>query len=119
MKLLLSIIILIATLRRRQARDLGVAKERLQKTSSKQQASNARETRLKETEKMKQAWEGPSKLLDSTKAAIAQRVTTEELDDREHRRLHGSAHSSRIASGGYDLKYSGRAIPSWTRGANF
>jgi hypothetical protein len=106
-------------MRRRQSRDLETAKERLKKTSSKQQSLNARETRLKQTENLRMKWEGPSKLLDSTRAAEAQRVTPEELDDREHRRIHGSAHSSRVASGGYDLKYAGRAVPSWTKGANF
>ena len=106
-------------MRRRQARDLEAAKERLEKKSAKQKSLNSREARLRETEKLKLQWEGPSKLLNSTKAVNAQKVTPEELDEREYHRKHDGAHSTRIASGGYDLKYAGRAIPAWTRGANF
>ena len=116
---LIMLFIILALLRSRQARDFETAKERLNKTAAKQESLMAREFILKKTESMHQQWEGPSKLLSSTKAAAAQRVTPEELDDRENRRLHGSAHSSRVASGGYDLKYSGRAKPSWTKGVCF
>ncbi len=103
-------------MRRRQSKDLEVAKERLKKTITKQSTLNARELRLKQTENLKLQWQGPSKLLASTKAAEAHKLTPEELDNAEYRRIHGSAHSSRVASGGYDLKFSGRAIPAWCRG---
>lgn len=106
-------------MRRRQSRDLETAKERLERKSAKHQSLNARETRLRETEKLRLQWEGPSKLHQSTKAVNAQKITPEELDSREYQRKHGGAHSARVASGGYDLKYSGRAIPAWTKGAHF
>ncbi len=77
---------------------------------------NLRETKLKQTESTRVQWEGPSKLLNLTKAAQSNRLTSEELDCAEHRRLSGSAHSARVASGGYDLKFSGRAIPVWRKG---
>ena len=101
---------------RRKERDLHLAKERLQKTNTKQNMLNAREVRLKQTENQRVQWEGPSKLLNLTKAAQLNRLTSEELDCAEHKRLSGSAHNSRVASGGYDLKFSGRAVPVWRKG---
>jgi hypothetical protein len=105
-----------AEFRRRQARDLEVAKERQKKVAQKQGSINAREESLKKTEHLKMEWEGPSKLLAMTKAAEAYKISNEELDGAEQRRLRGSAHSSRVASGGYDLRFVGRAIPAWRKG---
>jgi hypothetical protein len=75
-----------------------------------------RERRLRESESNRLKWEGPSKLLDSTTAYVRRKVTGEELDNAEYQRLHGSAHSKKIAGAGYDLRFSGRAIPTWRKG---
>jgi hypothetical protein len=56
-----------------------------------------------------------SKLLSATKASVAQAVHPEELDMAERRRASGIAHQSFVAKGGYDLKFSGRAIPVWRK----
>jgi hypothetical protein len=37
----------------------------------------------------------------------------ETLDDAARKRSSSTAHSSRVAMGGYDLKFSGRAAPAW------
>lgn len=58
-----------------------------------------------------------SKLMTSTKASDAQKITADELDMASRRRITTSAHDSRVPKGGYDLKYSGRAIPLWRKNA--
>jgi hypothetical protein len=39
-----------------------------------------------------------------------------ELDDLEERRSGRKAHSAPVAMGAYDLKFGGRAVPSWRSG---
>lgn len=105
-----------AEIRRRQERDKEMALKRLEKTVSKQSAVLERERRLKDSESKRVRWEGPSKLLDPTTAHVRRKVSGEELDNAEYQRQHGSAHSKRIAGAGYDLKFTGRAIPTWRKG---
>lgn len=84
-----------------------------------QQAKSARADRMKELAKdasLSVVGEGvESKLLQPTKASLSNRLTAEELDHAERKRSTRGAHDSKVAFGGYDLKFSGRAIPAWTR----
>ena len=56
-----------------------------------------------------------SKVMEATKASKSHRLSQDELDASERRRSSGGAHERRVAYGGYDLKYSGRATPAWRK----
>eukprot|EP01041_Mallomonas_annulata_P001081 gene1083-2111_t len=105
-------------IRRRAARDLEIAKQKLEQREAREREDNERELKFKETLQRQQRRSGsahrdPSRLLAPTNASRAQQLSHEELDMREQRRASGGAHSANVALGGYDLKYCGRAIPSW------
>ena len=87
---------------------------------SKELADDARELRFKSMEvklleRQRSMPVTPSKLLAPTKASEGHRLTVEELDEMEHRRVAGPAHTARVAGGGYDLKFCGKAVPAWVR----
>jgi hypothetical protein len=106
-------------IRRRRHQDLERAKEKRQKAQEARESLTARFERQQELGKMASlsvvGEHVESKLHSSTKASISQRMTAEELDAAEIRRQSKGAHDRKVAYGGYDLKFSGRAIPAWTR----
>ena len=108
------------TLRRKQEQEIDKAKTRRNKLNTARAASTGRLQRQKH---LAETTADPtlrarvkSKLHEPTKVYLANRVTAEELDARERQRSSGGAHDARVVSRGYDLKFSGRAIPAWTRG---
>jgi hypothetical protein len=106
-------------IRRRRHQDLEKAKEKRQKAQEARDGLTARYERQQELGKMASlsvvGEHVESKLHSATKASVSQRMTAEELDAAEIRRQSKGAHERRVASSGYDLKFSGRAIPAWTR----
>lgn len=107
-------------LRQKQEQEIDKAKNRRKKLNVARAASTGRLQRQKElaetaTDPAMKA-RVKSKLHEPTKVYLANRLTAADLDAREHQRNSGGAHEGRVASGGYDLKFTGRAIPAWTRG---
>lgn len=92
---------------------------RLQKVQSKREAETKRENLLMTESKLEIAERDPMRLLRETKAVERAKVRIEDLDAAETRRVISGAHSQKIPLGGYDLKFSGRSKPSWSRAAGF
>ena len=103
-------------LKRFRDRDLEFQQKRKEKITDHQKLASARETRILESRVRHTDIVGrdPSRLLQATAASAANKLSDDALDDANHRRLTCPAHSTNIAMGGYDLKFSGRAQPSWT-----
>ncbi len=109
-------------MRKKQESEIERAKERRTQVEAARAASTGRLTRQKEMAKATEPKLDSSRLgtrvyEKHTKAHAAGRLTADDLDAMERQRSTGGAHDTKIASGGYDLKFSGRAIPLWTRGA--
>lgn len=106
--------------RRKVSEDLDWARKRKELCDAGARAAADREERFQEAQRFLQAAgkapvvsRDPSRLFAPTAASRGQKLSTEELDYREHQRATGGAHSAAVACGGYDLKFIGRAIPSW------
>ena len=56
------------------------------------------------------------RVLASTRASEAARLTHEDLDLAEHQRAASGAHGARLPMSGRDLAHAGRAVPTWRRG---
>jgi hypothetical protein len=106
-------------MRRRHIQNLEKAKEKLSKAQVAKDGIKSRLDRQMELGKMASlsvvGEHVESKLYSATKASVSHRMTSEELDAAEIRRQSKGAHEGRVAYGGYDLKFAGRAIPAWTR----
>jgi len=107
-------------LRKKREEEIDKAKMKRNKINAARAASTGR---LQRQQKLAETATDPamkarvkSKLHEPTKVYLANRLTAEDLDAREQQRNSGGAHDGKIASGGYDLKFTGRAIPAWTRG---
>ena len=104
----------------RRQRDMEMARKRRELTENKINQLTARERNIKNMDPKLDIVEAvqrdPERLLASTKASTAYKISAEELDDLESRRKTASAHSSNIAMSGRDLAYGGRAMPNWCRG---
>ena len=55
----------------------------------------------------------PARLYRLTVASENCRLSDEYLDDADHRRKTCAAHATNIPLRGYDLKFTGKAQPSW------
>ena len=101
----------------RRQRDLEIARKRRELTENKINQLTARERNIKNLDPKLDIVEAvqrdPERLLASTKASTAYKISAEELDDLDARRKNASAHSSNIALSGRDLAYGGRAMPNW------
>ena len=110
-------------MRRKQEQEIDKAKtRRVQLNTARERAAST--GRMRRQKELAETTTDPtlrsrvkSKLHEPTKVSLASRLTAEDLEARERQRSRGSAHNARVVSGGYDLKFSGRAIPAWTRGA--
>jgi hypothetical protein len=104
----------------RRQRDMEMARKRRELTENKINQLTARERNIKNMDPKLDIVEAvqrdPERLLASTKASTAYKISAEELDDLDSRRKTASAHSSNIALSGRDLAYGGRAMPNWCRG---
>jgi hypothetical protein len=113
---------MIAELRKRQERDLALAKERKEKLSQASLKKNYRDRRLTDllsnVEPIAAAERDPHRLLSATKASEAAKVYAEDLDAAEQRRATIGAHGASIAMSGRDLTFIGRAKPTWMRPSN-
>lgn len=112
------LLFVLAELKRRQERNMELAKQRKEKFVVQAQKKNERDRRLSDLlnnapEPMVER--DPARLLNSTKASEAARVYSEDLDAADRRRSTGSAHSSAVAMSGRDLQFAGRAKPVWMR----
>jgi hypothetical protein len=103
----------------RRQRDLEIARKRRELKENKINQLTARERNIKNLDPKLDIVEAvqrdPERLLASTKASTAYKISAEELDDLDSRRKNASAHSSNIALSGRDLAYGGRAMPNWCR----
>ena len=104
-----------AELQRMRERDLEFEARRNKKIAERKNIDHARENRLKESKSrtLDHAKRDPNRLLRATAASTANQLSDIAIDDANHRRANASAHSTSIAMGGYDLKFSGRAKASW------
>ena len=113
-------ILFVASLRRKQKEEIEKAKARRNKINRQRAASTGRLQRQKDLAETAVDPElksrVKSKLHEPTKVYMSNRLTAEDLEMRERKRQSGGAHDAKIVCGGYDLKFTGRAIPSWTRG---
>eukprot|EP01039_Chlorochromonas_danica_P006426 gene6426-7085_t len=105
-------------LKRRQERNMELAKQRKEKFVVQAQKKNERDRRLSDL--LNNAPEpvverDPARLLNATKASEAQRVYSEDLDAADRRRSTGGAHSSVVPMSGRDLQFAGRTKPVWMR----
>eukprot|EP01038_Epipyxis_sp_PR26KG_P006029 gene6029-8301_t len=106
-------------IKKRNEKDLEFAKTKYHKVEQALK-KNDRESRLKQLaegldpadEKIKN---NPDRLYSSTKAYEAGKLTAIDLDYAEKRRSSASSHSSTVAMTGRDLKFTGRAIPTWCK----
>jgi len=106
-------------LRRRQTRDLELAKTRSEKIDQSNQKKTMRERSVREAAVVVSSTEAerdPSRLLARTKASESNSLTYEGLDQAEQRRRSAGAHGAPIAMTGRDLQFSGRATPQWVKG---
>jgi hypothetical protein len=102
-------------MKRRQERDLLMAKQRKEKADQTNAKKTQRERRISD---MHAQYDGEiqSRLLAPTKAYEAQKISDVELDAAEHRRHSVGAHAAAMPMTGRDLKYgTGRATPSWMK----
>jgi hypothetical protein len=111
-------LILIVELKRRQERDLELARQRKEKFTM--QAAKKTERNRRVSDLMQHTAEpaverDPNRLLVPTKASQAAKVYGEDLDAAEHRRATIGAHGQAIAMSGRDLAFSGRSKPAWMR----
>lgn len=106
-------------MRRRSFQNIEKAKERHLKIQETKESKNSRFDRQMELGKQASlsvvGEHVESKLHAATRASNSHRMTSEELDAAEIQRQKKSAHERKVAYGGYDLKFVGRAIPAWTR----
>jgi len=110
-----------ALLRRRASQDREIAEKKRRLREERERVEQGRELKFREQlqkqqERTAQKPRDPSHVLAPTTASRANQLSPEELDEREHRRANGGAHSASVAYGGYDLHQGGRAVPSWCRG---
>ena len=96
-----------------------MALARLEKVQVKKVCETKRENLLMTESKLKIAERDPSRLLRETKAVELAKVNIDDLDAADMRRAVAGAHAQKIPLGGYDLKFAGRAKPSWSRAAGF
>ena len=108
-------------MRRRQSLSIEQAKIRREKIVASQSELKWREERqmklAKEAELKIVGSDVESKLMKPTKASISYRLSPDELDSNDRRRKGSGAHERQVAYGGYDLKFSGRAVPAWRKAA--
>ena len=104
-----------AELRRMRERDIEFEARRREKIMERKNMESARNNRLKESSvKIAESTKrDPNRLLRATAASTANQLSDVAIDDANYRRANSSAHTSSIALGGYDLKFSGRAKASW------
>jgi hypothetical protein len=105
-------------LKRRQQVDLEKAKQRKLQADQIQQQKTARERRILEAQVNSMGADigrDPARLLSATKAYEAMKISEIDLDAAQHRRNTVGAHESKMAMGGRDLVFSGRAQPTWMR----
>ena len=85
----------------------------------KKEFETKRENLLMAESKLQLAERDPARLLRETKAVEMAKVNIDDLDAADMRRAVAGAHAQRIPLGGYDLKFSGRSKPNWSRAAGF
>jgi hypothetical protein len=109
-----------AEMRRRQSQNIQQAREKREKILHMQSELKRREEKqlqlAKEAESKVVGNNVESKVMEPTKASESHRLRQDELDANERRRNSRGAHERSVAYGGYDLKFSGRAVPAWRKG---
>lgn len=95
-------------------------KARLRKAQAEevQQKKTERERRISEipvSTVVNDVQRDPARLLTSTKASEAGRITEIDLDAAQHRRQSQGAHLANVAMSGRDLRFATRATPQWLR----
>lgn len=109
-----------ADLRRRQALSIQQAREKRELIVHKKSEVKRREEKqlklAKEAELKVVGSNVESKIMEPTKASESHRLRPDVLDSNEIKRKTEGAHERSVAYGGYDLKYSGRAVPAWRMG---
>lgn len=102
-------------LRRRQERDLELAKQRKARNLQQQASAADKDRRLADLAKGLQpdVERDAGRLLTATKASEHAKVHAEDLLTAEERRHSAGAHSAAMAMSGRDLLFSGRAKPAW------
>lgn len=119
MLLLFYLLLFIAEVRRRQARDVETTKQRIEQKEAYKKQTRSRAQVISEintgSEFTLNAKRDPERLLAPTKNSASSALSSEYLDHAERKRATVGAHSSNIAMSGRDLKFVGRAIPQWRK----
>lgn len=107
-----------AILLARQQRNLEAAKQAREKIIERKSSKLVREERqraagMKVQNDLSLKLKDPTRLHRLTTASENSRLSDEYLDHASHRRESCTAHAANIPLQGYDLKFSGRAQPSW------
>ncbi|CAN0180236.1 unnamed protein product [Discosporangium mesarthrocarpum] len=91
---------------------------RREKLLEEEEAKAATEERRRRVAGGKWAEVGPDRgrLMRATKASRERELDPETLDDLQEERASRPAHSSKIPNSGRDLRFQGRAVPSWCAG---
>jgi hypothetical protein len=107
-------------MRRRQEKDLEVARTRSEKVEAANSKKTSREKAIMEAAVPVTgavAERDPDRLLSGTKASERNKLSYEALDAAERRRSSVGAHGANIALNARDLQYAGRATPQWIKSA--
>lgn len=106
-------------LQRCRERDQELTSKRIEQKEKHNMRLHSREDRIRNMDPKLDIVEAvtrdPQRLLASTKASMASKVTVAALDEAEARRHSSRAHESFIACTGRDLHNAGRATPSWLK----
>ena len=102
----------------RQQRNLEAAKQARERMIERKSSKLVREERqraagMKVQSDLSLKLKDPTRLHRLTTASENSRLSDEYLDHASHRRESCTAHAANIPLQGYDLKFSGRAQPSW------
>jgi len=104
----------------RKTMDMEIAKRRHEKRELKSCQLASRQEKLRQLdpklELLSDVKRDPLRLLSSTKASDAYKISSEYLDEADRRRTTANAHSTNIALNARDLQFKGRACPEWRRG---
>lgn len=104
----------------RRLMDMEIAKRRHEKREMKSLQMASRQDKLclldAKLEWVDDIKRDPDRLLSSTKASHAHKLSSEYLDEADRRRSGLSAHSANIPLSARDLQFKGRACPEWRRG---
>ncbi|CAM9766671.1 unnamed protein product, partial [Choristocarpus tenellus] len=109
-----------ADLEARVKRDMENARRRCLEVKERGQATSAAEERIKRAAggQWASVRSDRNRLMRATKASKERQLDPEMLDDLYFERASQPAHSGGIANSGRDLRFQGRAVPTWRAGVS-